>query len=94
MQNMTILKLKHSGESIDSLCTTEEAISAAISEISRLVEVERKFNIMALHMAEVKAIVDGGKENTLSGVVEHCLEEIEDSSHHVRPQRLRAKGSM
>ncbi len=54
----------------------EETIQLGIDEIKRLLIVEKHRDILAMHMAEVKAISDGINENTLSDVVEHCLKEI------------------
>lgn len=48
----------------------------AAATIKRLMVIERHRDILAMHMAEVKAIADGSKENKLTHVVDHCLEEI------------------
>lgn len=39
---------------------------------------QKHLDILAMHMAEVKAIADGESTNTLKDVVEHCLQEIKE----------------
>jgi len=41
-------------------------------------QIEQHRDILAMHMAEVKAIADGSTKNTLNEVVEHCLKEISE----------------
>jgi len=48
----------------------------AAKTIERLLDIERCRDILAAHMAEVKAIIDGSDENTVSDVVDHCLLEL------------------
>jgi len=50
----------------------------AAKTIERLMVVERHRDILAMHMAEVKAIADGSTKNTLNDVVENCLKEINE----------------
>jgi len=50
----------------------------AAKQIERLMVIERHRDILAMHMAEAKAIADGSTENTLTDVVEHCLKEIKE----------------
>tara|TARA_R100000093_G_scaffold63299_1_gene34326 strand:- start:282 stop:506 length:225 start_codon:yes stop_codon:yes gene_type:complete len=40
-------------------------------------ELARHRDILADHMAEVKAIADGDNTNTLQEVVNHCLQKLE-----------------
>ena len=42
------------------------------------VRLDKRHGILAMHMAEVKAIADGCHENTLGDVVEHCLEALKE----------------
>ena len=51
-------------------------IDALESEVARLRGSERRYHILAEHMAEVKAIADGANKNTLQDVVNHCLDEL------------------
>ncbi len=50
----------------------------AAEQIGRLIVIERHRDILAMHMAEVKAIADGSIKNTLTDVVGHCLKEINE----------------
>ena len=54
----------------------EEVIQSAIKEIKRLLVVEEYRGILAMSMAEVKAISDGNSTNTISDTVEDCLYRI------------------
>ena len=58
--------------------STGPAIELAIKELKRLIEVERRYDVLALHMAEVKAFADGNSTNSLSDIVDHCLKELND----------------
>ncbi|HAD32188.1 MAG TPA: hypothetical protein DCE77_11485 [Methylophaga sp.] len=52
-------------------------------------ELARHRDILADHMAEVKAIADGDNTNTLQEVVNHCLQKLES----IKKLRQQSNGS-
>ena len=61
-------------EAADEIERQQQRIRELESENTKL---NKRYSILAMHMAEVKAIADGCHKNTLSDVVEHCLNELE-----------------
>lgn len=68
-----LLHEKDGGE-FDKMYPMAGDIRRMLNDLNTL---NKRYDILAMHMAEVKAIADGCHENTLSDVVEHCLEELE-----------------
>lgn len=76
--NAALVKMQNYDPNNGPVWDADEAIDAGVEEIQRLLKVERQRDVLAMHMAEVKAIADGGSTNTLTDVVEHCLQEIKE----------------
>ena len=74
--NTVLLKMENYNPFNGPVWDANEAIDAGIEEIKRLLKIEKHRDILAMHMAEVKAVSDGKSENTLKEVIDHCLKEI------------------
>ena len=54
----------------------KEAIDAGIAEIEKLLKIKLHRDIIAMCLAEIKAIDDGKSDNTIADTIEHCLAKI------------------
>lgn len=73
LHTQQLLHEKDGGE-FDKMYPMAGDIRRMLADLKTL---NKRYDILAMHMAEVKAIADGCTQNTLSDVVEHCLEELE-----------------
>jgi len=69
------VRIEASGTTHYMVPIADERIQVLEAENVRL---GKRHDILAMYMAEVKAIADGCHKNTLGDVVEHCLEALKE----------------
>ncbi len=76
--NLALIKMQSYDPHNGPVWDADEAIDAGIAEIEKLLKIKQHRDILAMHLAEIKAIDDGKSGNTIADTINHCLKEIED----------------
>ena len=74
--NLALIKMQNYDPHNGPVWNAEEAIDAGIIEIEKLLKIKQHRDVLAMHLAEIKAIDDGKSDNTITDTIEHCLAEI------------------
>lgn len=53
-----------------------QEIAAALNKAAKFDKIKKHRDILAMHLAEIKAIDDGESHNTIKATMDHCIAEV------------------
>lgn len=61
-----------------SIGTIAQEIAAALNKAAKFDNIKKHRDILAMHLAEIKAIDDGESHNTIKATIDHCIAEVDE----------------